>query len=412
MASECLDAVALSDIATKDTQRLVGSVAKCLAANSVFIGVLDGGVFESGVSDEQRTTVQMPAGHGDSLAVPTFVNDTDVCGTIGDQDLSDTIDYTYRLGTKRGYGPRVCVKKGYSAFKSSYLASEDSLRKLITQYINADVRAQLLLKSASKFVARAGVCFEDIFTGGEFDDVGVQFANVLPTGPVTFKAIHFLARHLKEVLWADMWPSSGKAQEHFRVIGSADIIESFRAEIGVENVLIALTEGGYKLGETALSAYSFESSPAYRGIAFGVDQTPLRASGFDGNGDLVLIDPRLKVVDGTKAHSVTNPAWLQAEYEVLFIVAPGSFKRLVPEKYVGEGTFKFAPQLHMGELEWSYIKDNCNPFGDFGNHIYQITRAYQPVRPHHIIPVLYKRCKPDLGLEACELTTCTDISEV
>jgi hypothetical protein len=40
-------------------------------------------------------------------------------------------------------GPHVNVKQGYGAFKSSYLTAEDSLRKLVTQYINADVQAQL-----------------------------------------------------------------------------------------------------------------------------------------------------------------------------------------------------------------------------------------------------------------------------
>jgi hypothetical protein len=56
----------------------------------------------------------------------------------------------------------------------------------------------------------------------------------------------------------------------------------------------------------------------------------------------------------------------------------------------------------MGELEWHYIVDNqCNQWGDFGWHKYQITRAYRPLRPQHIIPILYKRCRADLGLVAC-----------
>jgi hypothetical protein len=410
--ADCITPSEISDIAQKDTQRLVGSVARSLAANSPFINLLDGGTFPSGVSDEQRTAVQMPAAPGDSLAIPTFVNDTAVCGTTGSQDLADAINYIYRLKTKRSFGPRICVKQGYSAFKSSYSAAEDSLNKLVTQYINADVRAQLYLNSGSKFVAAAGYCFEDLFTGGDFPDVGVQFANVLPTGPVTFKAVHYLARHLKEVLWADMWEAGGKAQMHFRFIGSSDIVESLRNEVGVERVMLALAAGSYKLGEASLAGYSWETAPAYRGIAFGVDQTPLRATGFNPDGSLALVNPRLTVTDAAnnRAYSKTNPDWLAAEYEVAFLVAPMTFKRLVPEKYVGEGSFKFAPQLHMGELEWHYVRDNdCNIWGDFGWHIYQITRAYQPQRPHHIIPILYKRCKADLGLEECTVTSCESL---
>ena len=89
-------------------------------------------------------------------------------------------------------------------------------------------------------------------------------------------------------------------------------------------------------------------------------------------------------------------------YEVMFLIAADSFKRLTPEQYTGEATFKFAPQLYMGELVWRYIIDNdCNLFGDFGQHIYQIQRAYQPIRPHAVIPILFKRCDFDLGISRC-----------
>lgn len=410
---DCITPAELSDLAVKDTQRLVGSVAKCLAANSPFINILEGGTFPSGVSDEQRTAVQMPAAPGDSLAIPTFTNDTELCGTNGLQDKTGTIEYVYRLQGKRGFGPRICVKKGYSAFKSSYSTAEDALDKLITQYVNADVRAQLYLKSGSKLTAASGFCFDDLFTGGEFSDVGVKFAqpeDLSTIKPLSFKALHYMARHMKEVLWADMFPSDGKAQAHYKFIGSADIIEAFRTEVGVQNVLVALTTGGFKLGESALSGYSFETSPAYRGIAFGIDQTPLRATGFNEDGTLAVVNPRINVDnEGTNtSYSVPNPAWLNADYEVGFLVGQTSFKRLVPERYVGEGSFKFAPQLHMGELDWHYQVDNdCNVYGDFGWHKYQITRAYQPVRPHHIVPILYRRCKADLGLEECTSSTCS-----
>jgi len=409
---DCISPAQLSDIAVKDTQRLIGTVAKCLAANSPFINILDGGTFPSGVSDEVRSSVQMPAAPGDSQALPTFENDTAICGTQGSQELTGTIDYIYQLQSKRGIGPRVCVKKGYAAFKGSYLTAEDALDKLIAQYMNADVRAQLYLQSASKFTCAGGYCFDQLFTGGDFTNVGVGFA--APTSlssiqPLSFKTLSYLSRYLKEVLWADMFPADGKVQEHFRFVGSADIIEQFRNEVGVQNVLMSLTTGGFKLGEVGLTAYSFESSPAYRGIAFGVDQTPLRASGFNEDGTLALLNPRLNVTNSgnNTAYSVPNPAWLDALYEVGFLIAPNSFKRLVPERYVGEGSFKFAPQLHMGELDWHYVLDNdCNAYGDFGWHQYQITRAYQPVRPHHIIPILYARCQADLGLVGCATTTC------
>jgi hypothetical protein len=399
----CDSPVDISDLASRDTSRLQGTIAKALAANSPFINVISGGTFPSGVSDEIRTVVQMQAAPGDSLAIPTFVCDTELCGNLGIQDLTDTIDFTTRLESFRGKGPNVCVKKGYSAFKGSYLMAEDSMKKLVTQYVNSDIRAQLYLRSASKFVAASGYDFDSLFTGGAECTLGVKFAPILPTGPMTFKALHYLARYMKEVLLGE-WYASDKGMPHYRVIASSDQIEYFRNEVGVQNIMIALTTGGYKLGENSLSAYSFETSPAYRGIAFGCDQRPLRATGYNGDGTLALVDPVTIVSNACKgtAYAKVNPAWLAAPYEVGFLIADGSFERLVPERYVGEGTFKFAPQLYMGELDWHYVVDNgCNTWGDFGHHKYQITRAYKPLRPQHSVPFLYKRCQSDLGLVEC-----------
>lgn len=405
---DCISPATLSDIASKDTNRIVGRIAESLVGNTPFINLLDGGTFASGTSDTQKSVVQMPAAPGDSLAVPTFVDYQSACGTNGTQDLTDVIEFTYNLESKRGSGPRVCVNKGYSAFKGSYVMAEDSLTKLITQYINADIRAQLYLRSASKFVAASGYDFTSLFTGGEHTDLSVKFANILPNAPMSFKSLHTLSRFLREALFADMWPAGGQGQEHFRFIGGSSQIEAFRAELGVRTDALYLASGRYRFGEATLQGYSFESSPAYRGLSFAVDQTPLRATGFNVDGTLALVNPRITVANPAKntAYSKVNPAWRAALYEVGFLVAPGSFKRLVPEKFTGEGSFKFNPHLHMGELKWHYVVDNdCNVHGDFGWHIYEIVRSYQPVRPHWIIPVLYKRCTDDLGLSACVSTS-------
>lgn len=402
MAFFCDDPTQISDVASKDTNRIVGTIAKALAANSPYMNVIQGGTFPAGVSDAIRSVVQMQAAPGDSLAVPTFVCETELCGQAGHQDLTDTVDFTVRLEGFRGRGPNICVKQGFAAFKGSYSVAEDSMKKLVTQYVNADIRAQLYLRSASKFVANSGWDFNSLFTGGSETDLGVKFFPQLPDGPMTFKALHYIARHLKEVLLAE-WFSGERGSPHFRFIGGSDQVEYFRSEVGVQNVMIALTQGGYKLGETALTAYGFETSPAYRGIAFGLDHRPLRYNTVT-NGVPNLINPVTIVQNLSKktAYAKANPTWLNANYEIGVLIAEGSFERQVPERYVGEGSFRFAPQLHMGELEWHYLKDNeCNQWGDFGWHKYQITRAYKPLRPQHIIPIAYKRCKTDLGLVAC-----------
>lgn len=413
----------ISDIASKDTNRIQGRIAQQLAADAVFINVIGGGTFESGVSDTQRSVVQQMAAPGDSLAIPLFSCYKDMCGREGHQDLTDTVDYVTVLESFRGRGPNICVRQGFSAFKGSYSQAESSLKDLIVQYINADIRAQLYLRSASKFVAAAGYDFNSLFTGGTACSLGVKFAPILPTGPMTFKALHYLARHLKEVLFAK-WFSMDKGMPHFRFIGGSDQIEYFRSEVGVQNVLLKFVTGSYKLGEVSMSAYSFESSPAYRGIAFGVDQRPLRANGFhpegtvdargiDISGTLALIDPVTIISNPAKgtAYAVANPEWLGALYEVGFLLAEGSFERLTPARYTGEGSFKFAPQLFSGELEWYFNTGHpCNTRGDFGWHQYEISRAYKPIRPEWVIAILYKRCPADLGLVNCVDTDASNFS--
>jgi hypothetical protein len=294
-----------------------------------------------------------------------------------------------------------------ASFKSSYLTAEDALRKLITQYLNADIQYQLVTQSASKFQCKAGTAFNSLFLGGTEADINKSWdASIVVDSPLSFKALHAIARYLKEALFGEMFPADGKAQAHFRFIGSSDIVEAFRNEVGVQNVLLALTQGGYKLGEEAVSAYSFETSPAYRGLAFGVTHRPLRFNAYGSGGAAntpTWLNPVTVVTDGTTntAYAKPNTTWLGATYEVGVLVAEGSFERQVPEKYAGEGSFKFAPQLHMGELEWHYIKDNdCNAWGDYGFHKYQIVRAYKPLRPQHIIPIMYKRATTDVGLTA------------
>jgi hypothetical protein len=152
------------------------------------------------------------------------------------------------------------------------------------------------------------------------------------------------------------------------------------------------------MGEEAIAGYQFMG---YRGFAFGIDQQPLRATA-NVAGVLTLVNPIVSTAVTNGFAQRRNPAWVAAPYEVMFVIAGEAFKRLVPENYVGEGTFKFAPQLAMGELEWTYFRDNdCNLYGDFGQHIYQIQRAIQPIRPQNVCAIVYKRCAFDTNAIPC-----------
>jgi hypothetical protein len=395
-------------IATKDTNRVLGQIARALALNSPFVNVLDGGILPSGVSDTVRSVIQEQALAGDSLVNPTFTATKDVCGPTDLADNVATTEYTYSLATKRGRGPKICVKGAYAAYKGSYLMAEDSLKKLITQYYNADVRYTLLTRSGVKYVVAdpASYTFAASLTGGE-SQIDVAFANIpaASIAQLSFKTLHKIARYMHEVLLVEGFEEQG-GNFHYRFIGGSDIIEQFRAELGVKEVLIALTTGGFKFGEKALTSYSWESNVAYRGIVMGVDQRPLRAETINPATNFpVFIEPQIPVATTNGNAARTNPSWVSARYEVAFLIGKSSFERLVPERFTGEGSFKFSPQLALGELQWHYVIDNdCNAYGDFGWHQYEITRAYRPVRPANVVPILFQRCPQDSGVLSCPAT--------
>lgn len=395
-------------IATKDTNRVMGQIAKALALNSPFVNVLDGGVLPSGVSDTVRSVIQEQALAGDSLVQPTFTATKDVCVPTQTADNVATTEYTYSLATKRGRGPKICVKGAYAAYRGSYLMAEDALKKLITQYYNADVRYTLLSRSGVKYVVSdpATYTFADSLTGGE-SQIDVAFADIpaAAIAQLSFKCLHKIARYMHEVLLVEGFEEKG-GNFHYRFIGGSDIVEQFRAELGVKEVLIALTTGGFKYGEQSLTSYSWESNVAYRGIVLGVDQRPLRANAINPATNFpVFIEPQTSVATTNGNAARTNPSWVSARYEIAFLIGKGSFERLVPERFTGEGSFKFSPQLALGELQWHYVIDNdCNAYGDFGWHQYEITRAYRPVRPANVVPILFQRCPQDSGVLSCPAT--------
>lgn len=393
---DCITPTEAADFAARDANRIQGKIAEVLAYKSPFIDVLDGGVLTN-VSTVVRSVVAEQALPVASLAAPEFVNDVSMCGVITDADKVGSTEYSYQLQTLRGRGPKVCVKVARTAYMDSYLRAQQSIEKAVLRIINADIRYQLLIQSGVKFVVSDSHTFDQNITG-DAQNINVQFAQYVPDSPISFKTMWRLGATLREELLAE--PFEGESGSYFKWIGSIDSIEVLRNELDIKEDLRAYVKGKYQWGADNLNSYQFMGP--YRGFALGVDQQPLRTNGFDGSGDLVLIEPEVAVATTNGYAARRNPAWLAAQYEVGFLFAGNSFKRLTPEKYTGEGTMKFSPQLNMGELEWFYQRDNCdNQYGDYGYHLYQIQRAFQPIRPHAVIPVLYKRCQFDQGLVPC-----------
>ena len=389
MANTCIPLAAVQDFASKDVNRIIGQIGRVLARKSPYINSIDGGTLPN-VSDVVRSVVEEMAVPAASLAAPTFVNDTTLCGVGATPDQVGSTEYQFQLQTLRGAGPRVCVKQARTAFKGSYLQAQVSLEKTILQLINADIRYQYLIQSGIKYVSNSTQSFSQNLTG-DMQQINTQFAPILPDAPMNFKTLYRIGTFLREEMLAE--PFASKDGEFFQVLASADQIEVFRNDADVKEDLLYLTAGSFKLGEESISGYQFMG---YRGFAFGIDQQPLRATGFDGSGNLVLVNPIVSTAVTNGFAQRRNPAWVSAPYEVMFVIAGEAFKRLIPEQYVGEGTFKFAPQLAMGELEWTYFRDNdCNLYGDYGQHIYQISRAIQPIRPQNVCAIVYKRCPFD-----------------
>jgi hypothetical protein len=399
MPNDCIPLAAIQDFASKDVNRIIGQIGRVLARKSPYVNSIDGGTLPN-VSDVVRSVVEEMAVPASSLASPTFVNDTTLCGVGATPDQVGSTEYQFQLQTLRGAGPRVCVKQARTAFKGSYLQAQVSLEKTILQLINADIRYQYLIQSGIKYVSNSTQSFSQNLTG-DMQQINTQFAAILPDAPMNFKTLYRIGTFLREEMLAE--PFASKDGEFFQVLASADQIEVFRNDADVKEDLLYLSAGSFKLGEESISGYQFMG---YRGFAFGIDQQPLRATGFDGSGNLVLVNPIVSTAVTNGFAQRRNPAWVAAPYEVMFVIAGEAFKRLIPEQYVGEGTFKFAPQLAMGELEWTYFRDNdCNLYGDFGQHIYQISRAIQPIRPQNVCAIVYKRCPFDGVASACSTSS-------
>jgi len=394
MSNNCIPLATIQNFASKDVNRIIGQIGRVLARKSPYVNSIDGGTLPN-VSDVVRSVVEEMAVPAASLASPTFFNDTTLCGQGATPDQVGSTEYQFQLQTLRGAGPRVCVKQARTAFKGSYLQAQVSLEKTILQIINADIRYQYLIQSGIKYVVDSTSTFDSNLTG-DMQQINTLFASKTPDSPMNFKTLYRIGTFLREEMLAE--PFATKDGEFFQVLASADQIENFRNDADVKEDLLYLSAGSFKLGEESISGYQFMG---YRGFAFGIDQQPLRATA-NVAGTLTLVNPIVSTAVTNGFAQRRNPAWVSAPYEVMFVIAGEAFKRLVPEQYVGEGTFKFAPQLAMGELEWTYFRDNdCNLYGDYGQHIYQIQRAIQPIRPQNVCAIVYKRCAFDTGVTPC-----------
>lgn len=379
---------------------LRNEIIRFLALNDPYSNVMDGGTTQSNAGDTIRTLVTNRLVTNQSLTQPVFAAAIDVCGTIGPAAEFGQTEFITRVENMRGKGPTICVKQARNSVIESFNIAGQNLKDAIKSVMSADNRNQLLVKSGVKAVLKSGATnLSQLLTGG-YNQVAVPFLGGLPTAPVSHKFLVTLSNYMRDNLSPEFFGDG--AGQFFVFISSSDMTEALRNQAGLKQELLAFVTGNDKGVGDALKKYAFIDYP-YRGIKLAIDQQPLRFNTVNAAGFPNLIEPLKRTVTDFGVDNETNPAWVSALYEVGFLVSKGTFRRLVPERYVGEGSFKFEPQFVMGELLWHNVIDNqCNPFGDFGYHLYQIERAIQARRPHAVIPVLYKRCAVDLGLDACD----------
>jgi len=400
------------DLATqlfsRDPQRLYGPIAKSLLTQVPYISTLRSGTFPSAVSATLISVAQGRPYLQSSLANPSFTSMLNLCGSCSlNVDQNGTNQYSYNAAINQGMSDKICLNQGFSAFLGSLTTQLESYQVGVTELINADIRWQLFLRSGVKMAVQTGVGITSQITGGEYNiDQPVPAVN--SNAQLTFGTLQSANRYMRSALRAK--PFGSGAAAHARFIGSPDILDALRNDLGGAagpggaNIvpLGQVAAGGNKMAQDALTSYMFE--PLYRGIQFAEDPIPLRLN-WNGTG-YDPVDPNSSYSATVGTVSVVSNAWLNASHEVAFLMFDGSFERQVPAPFTGEGKIKFQRQLFGGEIQFLNHPDmTSNLFGDFGVMAYRIGRALRPIYPWFVLPIIYKRCK-----DTDSLVTCTGVS--
>lgn len=402
------------DLANKDTNRLIGEVAKFNLQSDPYTSLLPQGTLPN-VSSVVRSVVAERALPGSSLTRPAFVNSESSCGSPGLVTQVGSTEFSFQLQTLRERGPKICVKTTRVAWPTSYAALLSSLKQSIREVLAADIRSNLFDNGGLKLVSNSTLSFAQAFTG-DINTIGTNFAVQTPDSPISFRGLEYMGTYMRETLDVDPFEGDNDEGSLLAIFGQ-DQTQLFRDELGIREDVQALTTGSYQMGKETIQGYRFKGP--YHGISFGIDKRPLRFNAMVtvANGGT---DPRTGVVNAGSSYNTPtllepytafattkgvsarpNPTWIAATYEIGFLAGYGSFKRLTPESYRTPGFDFNSPISNMG-LKFKLLNDaDCNFWEDYGQHMYELERAFQPMRPHAIAAIAFKRCAGALGLTAC-----------
>jgi hypothetical protein len=390
--NDCLSPAVALDIANKDSLRIVGQVAMTIAQRSAYTDTIDGGTLEN-VSDVVRSITGEAAVPSASLTRPIFVPAANACGTGGGVDQTGTTEYQFQLMNLRGRGPKVCVKTTRTGFISSYTHALNSLKQMLVRLQNADIRANYYDNSGCKCIVDSTGTFAQDFAG-DVNALSTAFPSRTPNAPITFRSLEVVMTYMRETLGVQPVDMAGVQEGVFKFIGSQFAIQSMRDELHIGQDTRALVQGGYDLGYETVRGYGW--SGPYHGIVFGVDPEPLRGTTLAA-GVLTLIEPGTAVATTTGFGYRPNASWVSATYEVGFLFGKSPFARLVPT-YQRVPGWDFPAQIANGGLDFKILSDaDCNFWEDFGQHRYEIERAYQPIHPHAVCAFMATRASFGAG---------------
>ena len=399
--TDCLSAAVALDIANKDTLRIVGQVAMTVAQRAVYADTIDGGTLEN-VSDVVRSITGEAAVPAASLTRPVFVPAANACGTGGGIDQTGTTEYQFQLMNLRGRGPKVCVKTTRTGFISSYTHALNSLKQMLVRITNADIRANYFDNSGCKAILDSTGTFSNDFAG-DVNALSTAFPNRAPqtTDVLTFRAIESIMTYMRETLGVQPVDMGGVQEGVFKLIASQFAIQALRDELHIGQDTRALVSGSFNIGKDVVQGYGY--SGPYHGVVFGVDPEPLRGTTLTA-GVLTLIEPGVAVATTTGFGYRPNSSWVSATYEIAFLFGKSPFARLVPT-YQRVPGWDFPAQIANGGLDFKILSDaDCNFWEDFGQHRYEVERAYQPIHPHAVCAILFKRPAATAGSWMAALT--------
>ncbi len=390
-----------------DPTRIIAPIGASIAANVPYMSVLPQKTFEAQVSPIHVSVVQGRTVPGTSMTFPNFAVQGTVTsiGTNAGNSKSGTLAFQYQNKIYQDFSDVIALNVAYNAFKESLTSQLQAVQQYSTELINADVRGEIFTRSGVKAIVQSTAAFYSTISGG-MNQIDTALPNTYSDARLTFELLQHYARYLTQDLLA--WRFGNGDEAHLRFIGSADILESLRNDLGagVPGGFIGQPIGPLSAGAIAgdaeakkgLRGYIFK--PLYRGIDFGEDQRPLR---YNWNGTTyVAVEPYVSVAGSTGNVEVVNPGWLQASHEVAFLFGRNSFERQVPAKWVGEGRIKWAQQMFGGEVIFGAYPDMVqNFFKNYGVLAFQIGRAYRPIYPWFVLPILFKRCVENDGVAPC-----------